>query len=463
MRNQIRDFKKDGIKAMNINEILKGTENTTVEFKEEINESMFKTVSAFANKDGGIIYIGISDKKEIKGLEYTNSMLGDLTNKIINLLGIHPQIDCIKINKKDVLQIKIKKSTLPVSYKGKYYTRVGNTTREMQGEELRSFFIKDTNWDGLTGDYSLDEIDPEAVRKFTRMALRNGRLKTADENEDIKTILKKLKLIINGKLTNAAIMLFGKNPQKYFINALVRVGRFKNEITIIGDRRIEGNLFKQIEEAEEAIKNFTNVRYEITGEQLTRKNIWDYPLEAIREAFLNAVIHRDYFKYNVQTQIKIFNDWIWFFNIGGLPEGITLEQLKTTHPSVARNPLIVHIFYLAGLIEEYGSGIGRIMDSLKEANLPEPEFKEEFAGFSLYMRKDYYTEERLKEMGLNERQIKAVIYVKEKGKITNKEYQEITKISRQMATIELTNIVDRGVFIKIGKAGKGVAYQLTTN
>ena len=112
--------------------------------------------------------------------------------------------------------------------------------------------------------------------------------------------------------------------------------------------------------SEEVIKNFINVRYEITGEQLTRKNIWDYPLEAIREALLNAVIHRDYFKYNVQTQIKIFNDWIWFFNIGGLPEGITLEQLKTTHPSVARNPLIVHIFYLAGLIEEYGSGIGRI-------------------------------------------------------------------------------------------------------
>jgi len=154
-------------------------------------------------------------------------------------------------------------------------------------------------------------------------------------------------------------------------------------------------------------------------------------LEAIREALLNAVIHRDYFKYNVQSQIKIFNDWIWFFNIGGLPEGITLEQLKTTHPSVARNPLIVHIFYLAGLIEEYGSGIGRIMDSLKEANLPEPEFKEEFAGFSLYMRKDYYTEERLEEMGLNDRQIKAVMYVKEKGKITNKEYQELNGVIKK--------------------------------
>jgi len=443
---------------MNINEILKGTENTTVEFKEEINESVFKTISAFANKEGGIIYIGISDKKGIKGFEYTNSMLGDLTNKIVNLLGIHPQIDCIKVNKKDVLQIKVKKSTLPVSYKGKYYTRVGNTTREMQGEELRSFFIKGTNWDGLTGNYNLDEIDPETVRKFIRMASRNGRLKTADENEEIKTILKKLKLIINGKLTNAAIMLFGKNPQKYFINALVRVGRFKDEITIIGDRRIEGNLFKQIEEAEEAIKNFINVRYEITGEQLIRKNIWDYPLEAIREALLNAVIHRDYFKYNVQTQIKIFNDWIWFFNIGGLPEGITLEQLKTTHPSVARNPLIVHTFYLAGLIEEYGSGIGRIMDSLKEANLPEPEFKEEFAGFSLYLRKDYYTEERLKEMGLNERQIKAVMYVKEKGKITNKEYQEINGVIKKTASRDLGVLTDKRILEKVGSTGKGTHY-----
>jgi ATP-dependent DNA helicase RecG len=443
---------------MNIDKILKGTENTTVEFKEEINESMFKTISAFANKDGGIIYIGISDKKEIKGLEYTNSMLGDLTNKIINLLGIHPQIDCIKINKKDVLQIKIKKSTLPVSCKGKYYTRVGNTTREMQGEELRSFFVKGTNWDGLTGNYNLDEIDPETVRKFIRMASRNGRLKTADENEDIKSILKKLKLIINEKLTNAAIMLFGKNPQKYFINALVRVGRFKDEITIIGDRRIEGNLFKQIEEAEEAIKNFINVRYEITGEQLTRKNIWDYPLEAIREALLNAVIHRDYFKYNVQSQIKIFNDWIWFFNIGGLPEGITLEQLKTTHPSVARNPLIVHIFYLAGLIEEYGSGIGRIMDSLKEANLPEPEFKEEFAGFSLYMRKDYYTEERLEEMGLNDRQIKAVMYVKEKGKITNKEYQELNGVIKKTASRDLGALANKRILEKVGSTGKGTHY-----
>ena len=93
--------------------------------------------------------------------------------------------------------------------------------------------------------------------------------------------------------------------------------------------------------------------------------------------------------------------------------------------------------------------------------MPEPEFKEEFGGFAVYFNKDIYTEEKLRKLGLNDRQIKAVMYVKGKGKITNKEYQELTKISRQMATIDLIGIVKKGVFTKIGKAGKGIAYQLT--
>jgi ATP-dependent DNA helicase RecG len=222
---------------------------------------------------------------------------------------------------------------------------------------------------------------------------------------------------------------------------------------------INGNLFYQVSQGEEAIKNFLNVKYEI--KEFIREEIWDYPLPAIREALINALIHRDYFKWNVQTQLKIFDDYIWFYNIGGLPEGITLDDLKKPHSSVPRSPIIVHIFYLAGFIEEVGSGIGRIMDSLKLQGLPEPEFKEEMGGFSVRFYKDIYTEENLKKMGLNERQIKAMFYVKEKGRITNKEYQNLTGISRQMATIDLTQLVEKGILIKTGKAGAGIAYQLT--
>jgi len=97
------------------------------------------------------------------------------------------------------------------------------------------------------------------------------------------------------------------------------------------------------------------------------------------------------------NQIKISDDYIWFYNIGGLPGRITFDQLKEPHSSVPRNPLIVHTFYFAGLIEEMRSGIGRIMEAMKSAGLPEPEFKEEMSGFSVYFRKDIYNEENLRK------------------------------------------------------------------
>lgn len=236
---------------------------------------------------------------------------------------------------------------MPISFGGTYYKRVANTTREMKAEELRTHFMRGTYWDSICGDYSFKEINEDSVRKFIRNAVAKGRLK-ATEKDDIKEVLNRLKLVVEGRLTHAAIMLFGKDPQKYFINAIVRIGRFKDEATIIGDKVINGNLFQQAEEAEQAIKGFINVRYEIKG-GLERKEIWDYPLEAVREGLLNALIHRDYFKSNIQTQIKVFDDYVWFYNPGGLPEGMTIEKLTKVHSSIPRNPSIMHIFYLAGL------------------------------------------------------------------------------------------------------------------
>jgi len=451
-----RDLHEPGAKG--IHELLASPETTLLDFKERLGESAFKTLSAFSNTDGGVVVIGVSDKKQIVGVECSNKFIGEVSNSMVHNLGVHPRIDCFEIEGKFILKIEVKKSTLPVSYRGRYYKRVGNTTREMQGDELRGFFIKGTNWDGLTGDFSMEEIDEQTVMKFVGMARRSGRLGAVEESEGVQTILEKLKLVVDGKPTNGAVMLFGKDPRKYFINAVVRVGRFKTPFTIIGDRVIEGNLFRQVTEAEEAIKNFIGVRYEITGESLARKNVWDYPLPAIREALLNAVIHRDYFRYNVQTQIKIFDDHIWFFNIGGLPDGITLEQLYETHPSVARNPLIVHVFYLSGMIEEYGSGINRMMGELDSAALPAPEFREEFGGFPLYFRKDPYTEEYLRELGLNERQIKAVMYVKGKGKITNMEYREMSHVSDRTALLDLKDLSEKGILARIGKTGRVTRY-----
>ena len=435
-------------------------ETQNVEYKEKFTDRVLETLCAFANTNGGTLYIGISDKGEVIEVNVDNEIIRNITEKITSKLGIHPEIDVEEREGKKIIKVSVKPSPIPISFNGKYYERVGNTTREMTPERLKEFLLKGTNWDGLINkDANFDEIDEETIRSFIRKARSTGRLTIFEEDADIKTIFEHLKLSVKGKLTNASLILFGKDPQKYFINAVLRIVRLKNQTTIVGDRLITGNLFNQVVQGEEAIKNFINVRYEIKG--LEREEIWDYPLPAIREALINALIHRDYFKFNVQTQIKIFDDYIWFYNIGGLPEGITLEDLKRPHSSVPRNPLVVHIFYLAGLIEEVGSGIGRMIDSLKSQGLPEPEFKEEMGGFSVRFYKDVYTEENLRKMGLNERQIKAVMYVKEKGKITNKEYQNLAGISRQMATLDLAQLVEKGVLIKIGRAGVGIAYKLT--
>ncbi len=433
---------------MNFSTILKNGEGTNVEFKEVMNENGYKTISAFSNTTGGLLFCGVTDNKDIIGFDCSDEPVRTITNRIVDKMGIHPVISCFEWEGKTILMIDVEKSSNPISFNGKYYKRVGTTTTGILGDELREFFLRGSNWDGLTNDYSLEEIDEDTVKKFVNKAVKTGRM-PADETDDILEILLRLNLLIDGKLTNAAIILFGKNPQKYFTNALVRVIKFKEDISI-SDRIIKGNLFNQVIEVEQAIKNLIYVEYEIKG-TLAREDIWDYPLDAIREALLNSIVHRDYFKYGIQTQIKISEDQIWFFNPGGLFGGLTIEDLKRPHPSQTRNPLIADIFSKSGLVEVYGSGIGRMLNSLKDVGLPEPEFKEEFGGFSLYMFKDY-NEDLLKELGLNERQIKAMIYLYKEGSISTNEYSQIIIPKMSVGTLkrDLSDLVSKNLVEKVG-------------
>ena len=212
-------------------------EDKYTEFKEEFSESTLKTICAFANTEGGKVFIGIRDDGSVKGVDIDNKKLREITERIVTKLGIHPKILIKKLEEKQILEISVEKSNVPISYEGKYYERVGNTTREMSPERLKDFFLKTQNWDALTlENANFEEIDEESVRKFINSARARGRLTIFDESSDIKTIFEHLKLSINGKLTNGAIILFGKDPQKYFLNAVLRVVRLKNEATIIGDR-----------------------------------------------------------------------------------------------------------------------------------------------------------------------------------------------------------------------------------
>jgi len=439
-------------------------ETETLEFKGNFDRETIETVGALANTKGGTILIGISDANEIKGVQVGRETLKGWANQISQSTEprVIPEIGLMEIDGKSVVIIEIKEFPIkPVSVKGKYFRRVGNSNRVMPMQEIAQMHFHSTgmSWDKLPArDATIEDIDAGKVKRYIEKANETGRRKIGDEGKPLH-VLEKLELFEKEKPTWATILLFYGRPQRFLSQAAIHCGRFKEETIVIDDRMIEGTIIEQVEEAMDFIRKNINVKFLMTGKP-AREQIWDYPLEALREAVINAVCHRDY-TISSNTEIRIYDDKLIVWSPGGLPFGITIEDLYKPHSSVLRNKGIGGIFYDMGWIEQWGSGIDKMRKACVKAGIPEPQF-EEYQGFRVTFKKDIYTEQYLHNLGLNERQIKAVMYVKEKGKITNKEYQEINVVSRQTASRELTALTDTHVFGRVGKTGQATYYELAS-
>jgi len=344
-----------------------------------------------------------------------------------------------------------------ISYKGQYWERVGTTGRRMSQAHLRERLMQAKTWDALPTEYGLDQIDDAMLDRFVNEAVRKERLPKESVGENHETLLEKLNLLVNGKLTNGALLLFGSNPQRYFVNLQIRLGRFKTPTEIDDDQWADGNVFYQLEQALATLRQYLSVRYKI--ETAERADVPEYPITVLREAVVNALMHRDYFNIAQFIQINAYEDHLWISNPGGLPEGLTVGDLKKDHMSIGRNPLIARVLRLAGYAEEYGTGTLRMVEEMRKVGLPEPEFKEEMGGFSVYLYKDLYTEDYLIELGLSERQITGVLRAKKLGRLTNKEYRKLVDLSDEGARVDLGDLVRRGLFEQRGK-GRNTFYVL---
>jgi len=230
---------------------------------------------------------------------------------------------------------------------------------------------------------TLDDINLDTLDHFKRLSQK--RLSSISTEDNPELLLEKLNLLRNGKLKRAAILLFGKNPRKFFITSYLQIGRFISESEVISSDIIDGNLFEQVEKALEILRiKYLQNRFYYEG--IVRKEDLEIPEAVLREAIINALIHRDYM-IPAQTQLRVYDDKIWLWNAGKLPEGISIEQLKKPHASYLRNPLLADIFYKAGYIESWGRGTLNIIDYCTSANLPEPEMSEEMNGFLLVIHK----------------------------------------------------------------------------
>ncbi len=337
-------------------------ESQNVELKSSFGKEVIISLVAFANDRGGKVVLGLDDKGKVKGI-----VLGPETEqKYLNEIktSTYPQLiphsDIYDVDGKTVLVFQINEYPVkPVAYKNRYYKRVKNSNHMLSLEEIVDLRQQslDVSFDAHIVDEDLSCLDISVMEKFIEQVNSKGRITLLD---DLVTNMTKLKFINSGKSTLAGMLLFGNHGYS------IHIGRFKAEDTIIDDLLIKAPLLMALEEVMIFIKKHINLSYEFDG-NLKRKEVWQYPLDVIREFLLNAVVHRDY-KHSTDIVIKVFDNRIIFSNPGTLFGNLTLKDLeKDDYISSIRNKLLAEAFYLTGDIEKYGTGFIRIRKQLNEA------------------------------------------------------------------------------------------------
>lgn len=434
-------------------------ENQNIEWKESWRDEYLKWICGFANAKGGKLIIGINDDGKIVGVENSKKLLEDIPNKIQNQLGIICDVNLLEKNNFEVIEIDVKPYDIGISFQGKYHYRSGSTKQELKGKALNDFLLKKSGrtWDDfIETRATLDDIDERAIEAFVKAAVSSKRMTYIENETNLEVILDNLLLRENGDLKRSAIILFGKNPCKFYINAFVKIGRFgKTDDDLLFQEVVEGNAFQIADKTLEILdKKF--LISPISYQGLYRVEKWEYPYKAIRETIINSIVHRDYS--GAPIQISVYDDKIIIWNEGKLPDGISIEDLKQKHSSRPFNPTIASVFFKGGLIEAWGRGTINIISECIKSGLPEPVFESVFGGISVKLFKSF-TEKQLVEKGLNERQIKAVFYCTENEYITNSLYQSLTETSERTATRDLEFLVEIKIFEKIGEK-KGTKYKL---
>lgn len=441
--------------------ILKEGEGYKTEFKESLS-NIDRELVAFANSSGGKILLGVTDEGAVKGISATNelkSRIQDIAN------NCRPKVGITLEGSHEVLIITVRESEdKPCECSSGFYKRIGANSQKMTRNEIIDFFKSEgkVRFDELLEtrcNYPKD-FDREKLSAFLGLAGLSRSLKA-------ETILHSLDVTEkqDGKLyfNNAGVLFFAKEPQRFISWSVFTVVLFKdkNGVDVIDRKELSGSLFEIVDSVMDFVRLYAKVAYRFTGKP-QREEIYEYPFEAIREAVINSVMHKDYFERGHNNILKFFPDRIQLENIWMKPRHFVLG--KTIF---RRNHLIADLFSRIHFGEKIGSGMQRMKDICKAGNAPYP--KAEYTDTHFYITFRQSTE-YLKMAGketefdllqLNERQKKGLEYIKKTGKITTKVYMDLTGTIRRTAIRDLADMVNKKV-LKIGggKLGKLRYYSL---
>ena len=361
-------------------------ESQAVEWKSSWCDEHLKGICRFANAQGGVLEIGKNDRGKVVGVKGVLRLLEEIPSKVQSLLGIVVDVNLKSESGREYLEVVVKPHPNPISYRGDFHYRSGSTKQVLRGAALSRFLLAryGRTWDDVPlPGIGLNDLDDRGINRFRRRAVLSGRLPNEVLGESVESLIESLSLRDGAYLKRATALLFHRSPQRLVPDAYVKIGYFRGSELLFQDV-IEGDLFTQVDRTMDLL--YTKyTRGLISYEGIYRVETFPVPREAMREAVINAIIHRDYAS-TTTIQIRVYDDRISIWNAAHLTPEWAAEQLAEELSSRQHNPRIAYAFFRAGMIEAWGRGIRRIVDLCREAGNQTPAWRLEAGGNGLWVR-----------------------------------------------------------------------------
>lgn len=445
--------------------LIESEETQEIERKESFHSSqeISKQMCGLANVYGGVILFGVSNIGTVVGIpkneiDETQQKLSSAAQAVTP--PILPLIEVYEIENKHIIVTTIQRAIDGAFYtfQGVIWAKVGSTLKKIEGNQIVDFLRSKQilSFDDTPSRAKIEDLDIQKINTYLQLRKQLDYFETHGIND---FLLSAGLAVANGemKIKNGTTLFFAKNSYLFNPQNELKLVRFETEepVKILAHELAQSNIVDNIEKAIAFVKANISKSIEIKLEP-KREEHYQYPLDVIREAIVNAVAHRDYFSKDA-TQIYIFSDRIEITNPGSLPHGLPRELFGTI--SVQRNPITYRILRDFGYVEGLGSGVPRMINSMREYGLSDPEFQfyPEFFRAVLRNRKGGSRPIR-KTDDLNERQKNALHFLATNKMIKTKTYAEINKVSFGTAIKEINELVNFGYIKKVGKY-RGAYYE----
>jgi ATP-dependent DNA helicase RecG len=446
-------------------------ESQNIEWKSSWRDEWLEWICGFANAQGGILCIGKDDSGKAIGVKNPERLMEDIPSKIRNYLGILADINLFKEDGKEYIEIAVPAYPVVITYKGSAFYRMGATNQRLAGVDLERFMLgkHGHTWDSQPmPEVSTDDLSDQIIADFKKRAIRRGRLDESVLDESKSDFIAKLDLLNSGFPTIAAVLLFHPHPQRFFPGAYTKIGYFETDADLRYEDAIKGSLLEQAEKVVDVLR-LKYLKNWVYYDGVLRDERYPFPLDGIRELFYNALTHARH-DMRVPIQVSVYEDRIYFANLGGLPPTWTAENLFEKHTSESRNPDIARGFYLAGYVESWGRGIEKVCAACVDDGIDLPVYKIHQNDVMVMLKT---TEERAKGLdkgvstttggrnggrngGRKDASVLLVLeLIRDNPQITQQEVAEKTGMTRRQVERCFTKLKVAGMVIRVGSSKSG--------